>query len=102
MIELRVLSGDLSFASAEYISPQDELDFERSLRSSNVTQYLRYLTYKIVHYIQVYYGPTIQEGVFEWLRDDSDDYYFINAAGVTYTEGQVFHISDEAYYKTLE
>ena len=68
----------------------------------SIDQYLRYLSYKIIMYVQIFYGPIIERGVLEWMRDDMNDYYFTNAYRITYNEGQVFHMTNEMFYKSVE
>jgi hypothetical protein len=36
------------------------------------------------------------------MRDDVNDYYFVNAFHIRYIEGTVSHMTNEMFYKALE
>ena len=81
---MRILNEDISAVSEDYFSSAAEEEFIFELRSAFIEQYLRYLVYKIVNYVLVFYGPSVTKGVFEWMRDDINDYYFVNAFDVEF------------------
>jgi hypothetical protein len=52
-MESKVLNGDVLNTFQEYISPEDEIEFENALLLQNTSDFLRYQTYKIVHFLSV-------------------------------------------------
>lgn len=86
-MEVLILNGEIPAVSEDFIPKAEEDEFVRDLRQESIETYLRYLTYKIIHFIAVFHGPAVRKGVFEWMRDDVNDYYFINAYHVRYVDG---------------
>ncbi len=46
------------------------------------SDYLKYMIYKIVHFIEEFYCYRILSGVFIWLKDDHNHYWLVNASEV--------------------
>jgi hypothetical protein len=56
--------------------------FEKRLRVENYQSLLRFLSYKIVHYLWEMQQCRMTEGTFEWQGNEEVDPVFVNASRV--------------------
>lgn len=62
--EILVLSGEISRAASDYVSIDSEEQYEDSL---SVEDYCRYVTYKMVHYVDIFGGARINSAKFSFF-----------------------------------
>ncbi|CAD8050672.1 unnamed protein product [Paramecium sonneborni] len=83
-METRIIRGEVISASTEYISQAIEDDFLRQLKEKSTFEYLRYITFKIIQFLDILDDTIINEGVFEWNQDDRGDFQFFNSFQLSY------------------
>ncbi|CAD8133837.1 unnamed protein product [Paramecium octaurelia] len=83
-METRIIRGEVISASTEYISQTIEDEFLRQLKERSTFEYLRYITFKIVQFLDILDDTIINDGIFEWNQDDRGDFQFFNAFQLTY------------------
>lgn len=55
-METRIIRGEVISASTEFISQVIEDDFLKQLKEKSIFEYLRYITFKIVQYLDVQFN----------------------------------------------
>lgn len=68
------------------IMDQETLQFEIDLKKSDLNDYCYYMTYKIVHYIEAFYGVKISKFIAEYLQDDFNNFWLMNCCHIKYKE----------------
>ncbi|CAD8146605.1 unnamed protein product [Paramecium pentaurelia] len=80
-IEVGILTKDIVIASSQYITDEEEDQYERSLSHEQLCQYY---TYKIIHFLEKVRSIKITHGIFKWSIENSRSYYFIDSQNVSY------------------
>lgn len=68
------------------IMDQETFQFEIDLKKSDLNDYCYYITYKIVHYIEAFYGVKIFKFIAEYLQDDFNNFWLMNCCHIKYKE----------------
>ncbi|EAS01541.2 hypothetical protein TTHERM_00899400 (macronuclear) [Tetrahymena thermophila SB210] len=100
--EIQIINGEISQASQDYISQEQEQEFEERLVKQNLETYIKYMCFKMFHYIEVFFSSKITRMRTEWMIDDFGHIYFMNAYKVKHQPRSKIALSSEMYMKKLE
>jgi len=78
------------------------MEFEEKLMRTNQETYVKYMSFKIVHFVETFYNSKITRMRTEWLQDDFGNVYFINASKVKHQPKGKAALSSDMYMKKLE
>lgn len=76
------------------IMDQEALQFEIDLKRNNFNEYCNYITYKIVHYIEAFYGAKIMKFIVEYLVDDFNNLWLMNCCHIKCYEASSMQDAD--------
>ena len=77
------MNGEISKYSEDYISSDNEEEFEIQLMNERFIviinffsgeKFIRYLSYKIIHFISTFSGASIKSGIFEYIKNEDVGY----------------------------
>lgn len=88
MADIQMMSGEISWAMSEYVRPEIEEKFEEYLYNLNKVEYCKYISMKIVCFVEIYYQSKIISMTTEWVEDDYNRIYLINATNVKHQTSQ--------------
>ncbi|CAD8134814.1 unnamed protein product [Paramecium octaurelia] len=80
-IEVGILTKDIVIASSQFITDEEEDQYERSLTQESLCQYY---TYKIIHFLEKVRNIKITHGIFKWSIEKLRHYYFVDAQNVSF------------------
>jgi len=66
---LRVSSREVPPSAIHYITDEEEIEFRRRLQEQNFTEYCRYLTYMVFHYINKFNNSILKIFTCDWIKD---------------------------------
>lgn len=61
---------------------QESMEFELDLKKRNFREYSNLITYRIVHYIEAFYGIKIMKFIAEYLKDDFSNLWLMNCCHI--------------------
>ena len=79
------------------LADQESYQFEVDLKKRNFTEYSYFLTYKIVHYIEAFYGMKIEKFIAEYLKDDFNNLWLMNCCHIKSYDPNVNHYKENDY-----
>lgn len=101
-IDISIANGDIPFSSADYIALEEEDIFQEKLKNTNLTDYCKYMFYKIHIFIEKFYSVLITKVSNEFIKDENNHVYYINAFNLRYENvHNKFFISEELYRKVM-
>ena len=100
--DISIANGDIPSSSADFITLEEEENFQEKLKNNNIIDFCKYLFYKIHIFIEKFYSILIIKVYNEFLKDEGNGVNYINAYNLKYEEvNNKFFISDELYKKIM-
>lgn len=100
--DIAISNGDVAYSSSDFVSVDDEETFQEKLKNSNLIDFCKYMFYKIHIFIEKFYSVLITKVYNEFLKDENNCVYYINAFNLRYEElDKGFFLSEEFFKKML-
>lgn len=82
MTDISIINGDIPPSSFDYISIENEEQFQENLKLTNLPDFCKYMFYKIHIFISRFHMKRIIKSFNEFVSDDQNNIYFINSYNV--------------------
>lgn len=101
-IDIAIANGDIPSSSNDFITNEEEENFQDKLKNNNLNDYCRYMFYKIHIFMERFYSVLITNVHNEFIKDEYNYIYYINAFNLRFEEvHNKFYISEELYKQIM-
>lgn len=77
--DIDIIFADIPPSSFDFVTNEDEETFQEELRNSSINDYCLYMLYKLYIFIERFYKKRVIQSINEFVRNDQNEIYYINA-----------------------
>lgn len=77
--DIDIIFGDIPPSSFDFVTNEDEENFQEELKNSSINNYCLYMLYKLYIFIERFYRKRVIKSINEFVKSDQNEIYYINA-----------------------